>query len=140
MTRPSDEVKRVENDFKPNHPAVALRYFRDKMNFTTGPVELNSAREKGVEVQVVDVRDKEDFEKGHIPGSVNLPKEQWHSLRNLEHDKMNVVVCYSEVCHLAARACVYFANEGFPVMEMDGGFKAWQANGLSVEGAKPKAA
>jgi len=39
---------------------------------------------------------------------------------------MNVVYCYSAVCHLAARACISFASRGFPVMEMDGGFEAWK--------------
>ena len=44
----------------------------------------------------------------------------------------NVLVCYTQVCHLAATAAVEFAGKGFPVMEMDGGFEAWKEAGLSV--------
>jgi rhodanese-related sulfurtransferase len=39
------------------------------------------------------------------------------------------------VCHLAATAAVQFAEHGFSIMEMDGGFAAWQDNDLKVEKA-----
>jgi hypothetical protein len=37
-------------------------------------------------------------------------------------DKLNVLYCYSGVCHLATSAAVEFAEKGYPVMEMEGGF------------------
>ena len=115
-------------------PAKAKQYFEDKLAFTTGPVELDrwiKANENNL--IVVDVRMAEDFEKGHIPGAINLPKDQWNSLKGLSKDKTNVVYCYTQQCHLAANACVQFASRGYPVMELDGGFETWKENELETE-------
>lgn len=115
-------------------PAKAREYFQDKMTFTTGPVELERAMKEGG-VNIVDVRAAEDFAQGHVPGSINLPHDRWATHEGLRKDKTNVLLCYSHVCHLAASAAVEFAQSGYPVMEMDGGFAAWKQNELPVEGA-----
>ena len=115
-------------------PAKAKAYFEDKLAFTTGPVELErwiKAREDNL--VVVDVRAVEDFEKGHIPGAINLPKDRWNKPEGLRQDALNVVLCYSQVCHLAANAAAEFAGRGFPVMELEGGFKAWKEHELEIE-------
>ena len=115
-------------------PARAKAYFEDKLAFTTGPVELDrwiKAHENNL--VVVDVRAAEDYDKGHIPGAINLPKDEWDNPRGLSKDKTNVVYCYTQQCHLAANACARFATKGYPVMELEGGFEAWKANELDIE-------
>jgi len=115
-------------------PAKARAFFEDKLAFTTGPVELDrwiKARENNL--VVVDVREAEDFEKGHIPGAINLPKNRWDSLQGLSKAKTNVVYCYTQQCHLAANACARFASRGFPVMELEGGFATWKEHELDIE-------
>ena len=112
--------------------AGALDHFERKMAFTTGPVELNRAIEND-EVNVVDVRREKDYRAGHVPGAVNLPEERWQTFDGLAKDKPNVLMCYSIVCHLAAHAAVEFARAGYPVMELDGGWKEWQRHGLPIE-------
>jgi rhodanese-related sulfurtransferase len=116
-----------------NDPSLAKEYFSRKMEFTTGPVELNREIENRIPLVVVDVRAKDDFEKGHIPGAINLPKEEWNAPQGLSRDMINVLYCYSSVCHLAATAAVEFAGKGYSVMEMDGGFEAWKENDLEIE-------
>ena len=51
----------------------------------------------------------------------------------MRKDALNVLCCYSHVCHLAATAAVALAGKGYPVMEMDGGFDAWKENELEIE-------
>jgi rhodanese-related sulfurtransferase len=115
-------------------PARARAYFENKMAFTTGPVELDRLLKSGENhVTVVDVRAEEDFAKGHIPGAINLPKGTWDNPARLSKDKTNVVYCYSQVCHLAANACVAFAAKGFPVMELEGGFDTWKEYEMEIE-------
>jgi rhodanese-related sulfurtransferase len=111
----------------------AVEYFDRKLEFTTGPVELNSIIDSGEYVDIIDVRSKEDFEKGHIPGAINLPKERWSTFHGLSRDRSNVVYCYSQQCHLAAKACKLFAENGFPVMELEGGFDAWEKHSLPIK-------
>jgi rhodanese-related sulfurtransferase len=113
-------------------PAKAKQFFESKMAFTTGPVELERMI-KANEVNVIDVRAAEDYAEGHIPGAINLPKDRWQTLEGLRKDKTNVLYCYSIVCHLAAAAAVEFSGKGYPVMELDGGWRWWQDEGFSVE-------
>ena len=113
-------------------PAKAKEFFEAKMAFTTGPVELERMMKQGG-VNIVDVRAADDYAKGHIPGAVSLPKEKWGSLQGLQKDRVNVLYCYSLVCHLAATAAVQFAAQGFAVMELDGGWRWWQEDGFDVE-------
>jgi rhodanese-related sulfurtransferase len=121
------------SQFRKNDPAKAKEFFSDKIRFTTGPVELSRALEEGADIVVVDVREEEDYLKGHIPGATSLPQERWDTYEGLSREKLNVLYCYTHVCHLAATAAVQFAEHGFSVMEMDGGFEAWKENDLKVE-------
>ncbi len=114
-------------------PRGAEQYFRNKITYTTGPVEVSHMLEAGEDIVVIDVREAEDYAKGHIAGSINLPQTQWRTHNGLQKDRTNIVICYSHVCHLAAKACVEFASAGFPVMEMDGGFEAWKEHDLKME-------
>lgn len=114
-------------------PARARAFFEDKLAFTTGPVELDHMLKSNEHITVVDVRDADDFAKGHIPGALSLPRERWDSLEGMSRDKTYVFYCYAQTCHLAAQACVMFANRGYPVMEMEGGFAAWKAAELDIE-------
>src|SRR5215469_9061202 len=113
-------------------PQKAKAYFENKIAFTTGPIELARMIESG-QVNVVDVREEEDYEEGHIPGAINLPHDAWDSPQGLAKDKTNVVYCYSQQCHLAANACATFAAKGYPVMELEGGFNTWEQHELDIE-------
>ena len=123
-------------ELRKNDPEKARQYFADKMAFTTGPVELDRNLKERANLTVVDVRAAEDYAKGHIPGAVNLPKDKWGTLNGLRKDSLNVLYCYSHVCHLAATAALEFASKGYSVMEMDGGFEAWKEHDLEIEKAR----
>ena len=119
-------------------PEQAMAYFENKLAFTTGPVELDRWIKSGENnLVVVDVREEEDFNKGHIPGAISVPRKQWGNPRGLSTEKTNVVYCYSQQCHLAANACVQFAGKGYPVMELEGGFEVWKEHELDVEETSP---
>ncbi len=119
---------------KPNDPKKAAEYFRNKMAFTTGPAEVKHLMDTNRSCNLIDVRRKEDYDKGHIPGAISVPKEDWGQPKGLSGDKPNIVYCYTVVCHLAAAACRRFAEMGYPVMELEGGFEAWKDYEYDVEG------
>lgn len=124
---------------KSNDPQRAKAYFEDKINFTTGPVEVDYLAKQDEEFVLIDVRAEEDFEEEHARGAINLPEDKWNSFEGLTKDKANILYCYSQTCHLAARAALSFAEAGFPVVEMEGGFEAWKDNELETESGKTKA-
>lgn len=116
----------------------AREYFAAKMAFTTGPHELNGAN-KG-DITIVDLRFPSDYKQAHIPGAVNLPKGKWNRPAGLSHEKLNVLYCYSQTCHLAAEAALELAAQGYRVAEMEGGFEAWQKSNFAVESGEVAAA
>jgi rhodanese-related sulfurtransferase len=120
-------------------PEQAKAYFEQKLAFTTGPVELSRwIKSREDNLVVIDVREEEDYRKGHIPGAVNIPREKWQNPQGLSRDKTNVVYCYTQQCHLAANACVQFASAGYPVMELEGGFETWKEHDLDIEEESPR--
>ena len=104
-------------------------FFQAKLAFTTGPIELSTMLKEGRDIEVVDVRAAEDFAKGHVSGAVNAPKGSWDTTE-LSKEKHLIFYCYAQQCHLAARAAYHYARLGHAVMEMEGGWQAWEAMGL----------
>lgn len=101
-------------------------FFAEKLAFTLGPVELKKMLADG-KVKLIDVRAKEDFNEGHIPAAISIPKaELVEKLTQLSKEDVHVVYCYNQQCHLGAAAALVLAKNGYPVMELDGGFDVWQ--------------
>ncbi|MCK4960550.1 MAG: rhodanese-like domain-containing protein [Planctomycetes bacterium] len=114
-------------------PRKAKKFFRAKREFTIGPVELNCMIRRREDINIVDMRTSGDYAAAHIPGATNLPRSKWPTCAHLERKKLNVVYCYSEVCRMAAVAESDFAAHGYPIVQLDGGFEAWQFYGLPIE-------
>ena len=103
------------------------------MDFTTGPMELNNMIQLQEHINIIDVRKPEDFRLGHIPGAINKYRHLDQSLTGLCKDRNNIIYCYSEDCHLAASSARQFAEHGYPVIELEGGFEGWKSHNLPIE-------
>ena len=66
-----------------------VEFFSAKLAFTTGPIELNTLIENREDINIIDVRYRDDFENGHIPGAVSLPQSEWDSFEGLSKEKVN---------------------------------------------------
>ena len=104
---------------------AAEDFFAEKLAFTLGPVELQHMLAEN-KVKLIDVRRKEDYDEGHIPKALSIPKEELtEKLTQLLKTDVHVVYCYNQQCHLGATAALNLAKHGYPVMELDGGFDTW---------------
>jgi rhodanese-related sulfurtransferase len=119
---------------------AARAYFAQKNAATTGPHELSGMIDRKEDVVIVDVRYPTDYRTAHIPGAINLPKGKWQGAQGLSKDKPNVLYCYNQQCHLASEAAAELLAQGYPVLEMEGGFATWEANGQAVVASQSKAA
>jgi rhodanese-related sulfurtransferase len=113
-------------------PRQARDYFAQKLMYTTGPQELDGQIKRKERITVVDVRRPEDYLAGHIPGAISLPQGRWHTLAGLVKDRTAILYGYDQNCRLGVAAAVEFASNGYPVVEMEGGFAAWRLSGLAV--------
>ena len=103
----------------------AKKYFMHKLAYTLGPVDLRNFIEKGG-VRIIDVRDGADYQVGHIPQAISIPKsELTMNLDKLSKDEISIVYCYNQQCHLGDSACLTLAEYGFPTMLLEGGFDVW---------------
>ena len=119
---------------------AARAHFAGKLGFTTGPHEVTGMIDRKEDIVIVDVRFPTDYRKAHIPGAVNVPKGKWHEAQGLSKDKLNILYCYNQTCHMAAEAAVELIALGYPVAEMEGGFATWEANGYPLAASASKAA
>lgn len=120
----SEEIKKLRYNTQ-----KAKEYFSIVLAFTLGPVELKEMIEEN-KVRIIDVRAAEDYEKSHIPNSINITYEKLkEGLKNddieLSKEDINVVYCYNYLCHLGDRAAYKLAEAGYTVMLLQGGFKSW---------------
>jgi rhodanese-related sulfurtransferase len=113
--------------------AAARAFFEAKVAFTTGTHEVQGMLDRGDDVAFVDVRMPSDYEAGHVPGAVNLPRGTWQGARGLPKERPLVLYCYSQTCHMAAEAALELLKQGYAVQEMEGGFATWKEEGYPVE-------
>lgn len=113
----------------------AVKYFEGKLAFEIGPIGLSFALRDKEPVQIIDLRTPELYEKGHIPGAINILFENLEkNLDKLSKDKTTVVYCYDIVCHLSTKAAILLAKKGYKVKELAGGYEEWTSHDLTVEG------
>lgn len=76
-------------------------------------------------VQIVDIRQPQAFEQGHIPGSINLHQGNVDRfLLEGEYEQPLVVVCYHGIS--SQSAAQFLVEQGFEqVYSLDGGHEAW---------------
>lgn len=91
-------------------------------------------REKAI---VIDVCEPDEFARGHVIGSKNLPLGQLEAkLAQLVKSKSAQVVMVCQVGARSARAAATARKLGFEnVKSLAGGLKAWQAASMPVEKA-----
>jgi rhodanese-related sulfurtransferase len=84
---------------------------------------------------VLDVREKDAFEAGHLPGAVFLPRGQMELRVNEAFPDPTVrIVAVCEFGKISTLAAATLRSLGFMhASALDGGMKAWREAGLAVE-------
>jgi len=107
------------------------------------PQDLSPARVAeliGDGVQLVDVRELYEREAGRIPGdSAHIELERLPADAD-SIDRERPVVFYCRSGSRSALAAQAFAAAGYDAHNLDGGLKAWVADGLSIEPADGRVA
>ena len=76
-------------------------------------------------LSVIDVREVEEFEMLHLEGARNLPLSQLaDTYEQLDKDQLYYVICKSGM--RSARACQFLAEQGYDVINVQGGMMAFE--------------
>ena len=92
------------------------------------PADLRTLLEGGAKgLRVVDVRRREAYDAGHLPGALHL---HVHDLVRREGElppRTSTIVVVGEPGRRSRGAAVFFVLAGFPsVAVLEGGFEAWE--------------
>jgi molybdopterin/thiamine biosynthesis adenylyltransferase/rhodanese-related sulfurtransferase len=84
---------------------------------------------------VVDVREQAEWDEGHIPGAVHVPRGHLESrIERLAPDPSRPVVIYCSAGNRSAFAAKTLAELGYEdVVSLAGGFTDWKRNGFPVQ-------
>lgn len=87
-------------------------------------------------VTVLDVRPREEYEAGHVPGAVNIPlKDIERHLKDLPEGREIVAYCRGTWCVLSFDAVAALRGKGITARRLEDGYPEWRAAGLPVEGS-----
>ncbi len=116
----------------------ALAYFTAKLRHETDAADVHAALRDGDRFTFVDVRSSAAWEQGHAVGAVYLPQREIAARAPSEIDRaLDVVVyCWSPGCNGGAKAAVEFAQLGYRVREMIGGYEYWAREGYPIANAQ----
>lgn len=102
---------------------VLINGWRSKKAVTTLTEEEFKAGYR--KAQLIDVREKKEFESGHILGARNLPSTLLRT-RHKELRKDVPIYLYCDNASRSARAALFLKGKGYSnLYQLEGGFKKW---------------
>jgi rhodanese-related sulfurtransferase len=85
-------------------------------------------------ITVLDVREPEEWDAGHIEGAVHVPLQQLPQ-RLSEIDRTLPVLCVCKVGARSAQAVAFLQSRGYNAVNLHGGMLAWDNAGRPVTGS-----
>jgi rhodanese-related sulfurtransferase len=101
----------------------------------TTPDEVKRKLDRGDKFLLVDCREDNEWDKGHIEGAIHLSRGIIErDIENIVHDKKNEVIIYCGGGYRSALAADNLQKMSYTnVISMDGGWRAWNALGYPTE-------
>ena len=100
------------------------------------PIDCQTLRERlqSENILVLDVRPRDEYEAGHLPGARSIPIDELEShLEELPHEAEIVAYCRGHYCLFADEAVELLRQRGYTARRLVEGFPDWQLAGLPVE-------
>ena len=96
-------------------------------------------RVRAEEVTVVDVRPREEYVAGHLPGAISLPLPDLARRAGELRKRRDVVAyCRGPYCVMALDAVDLLRRKGFRAQRLEHGVAEWRARGWRVESGAPR--
>lgn len=113
---------------------TVTRYLSDREEMDALSSKELEARLEREDVLVLDVRPREEYETGHIPGARSIPIDQLEArLDDLPDDKEIVAYCRGPYCVYSDEAVRRLRESGRKAQRLSGGLPDWDAEGGAVK-------
>lgn len=91
------------------------------------------------DIIVLDVRERDAYKAGHIPGAISLPRGQLElRVNSVLTDPTSRIVLCCELGKISTLATATLRSMGFNrAIALDGGIQTWKNSGLALEESKP---
>lgn len=87
--------------------------------------ELHEQLSQGAKLNLIDVREPDEWEEGHIKEARSIPLSQFQARANEVHDAEGDVVFICRSGGRSGRVCDFLSLQGFDVTNVTGGMLAW---------------
>ena len=98
-------------------------------------------RQLALKPLLIDVREPQEYEAGHVPGAMNIPRGILEFMMTQDEalsDRQRAIILYCKTSGRAALSAQSLQKLGFAqIRSIAGGFDAWLAAGLPIDRPKP---
>ncbi|MBQ4123465.1 hypothetical protein IJD44_07105 [bacterium] len=117
------KLEKVIKDF-----SRAKKYFEDIVSYTIGPYTLDEIIKNKIDtINILDVRDYDNYIDGHIPYASHIPHKQIEeNLEILDKSKITIIYSYTDSCPRAYNTALKLVENHYPAVILRGGFKIWK--------------
>ena len=98
--------------------------------------ELQGYLDEKLSPTIIDVRAPEAYERGHLPGAINIPRDQLaSSLSQIPHDRPIVSYCnmHNPGFSSSEQAVHMLRDAGLHARVLEGGYPAWKEGGYPID-------
>lgn len=96
------------------------------MSFSIIPIrDLETIMKKPGTI-LIDLRDEEDYRKGHIRGAKNIPYERWQIEKETWTHRYDTVIFYCERGNQSMYAAKEMNKQGYFAISIAGGYQGYQ--------------
>lgn len=105
----------------------------DKITTVDTPVFAKDVKGEGV--QLLDVREPDEYAEGHLPGAVNISvnSEDFVSAVEKRFEKSKPIYVYCRSGRRSLKAAELLAAKGYRMINLEGGILDWQQKALPIE-------
>ena len=122
-------------EMPPAPPTEVAEHYARRLAFETDCWDVHeSLRADARDFVLLDVRGPRLYERGHVPGAINLPHGKMTPSRMAEWPEgtLFVVYCAGPHCNGTDRAALRLARQGRLVKVMIGGMTGWADEGFEI--------
>ena len=112
---------------------ITSQYFTEQESLEPVDRKTLLQRVRKGEVTVIDVRPRQEYSAGHIPGAISVPiQELEERLSELPQDQEIVAYCRGPYCVWSGQAVQLLQEHGFQARPLTDGVLDWRAHGFRI--------